>query len=43
MMPDDVTRLFEVEKKLEKKGKDPQPIYLQCLCHDSHKLLVSAR
>ena len=27
-MPDDVIRLFEVEKKLEKKGKEPQPTYL---------------
>ena len=37
MMPDDVIRLFEVEKKLEKKDKEPQPTYFQCLHHDSHK------
>ena len=37
MMPDDVIRLFEVEKKLEKKGKEPQPTYLQCLRQDSNK------
>ena len=37
MMPDDDIKLFEVEKKLEEKGKEPQPTYLQCLCHDSYK------
>ena len=41
-MSDDVIRLFEVEKKLE-KGKEPQPTYLQYLRHDSHKWLVSAQ
>ena len=32
-----------MEKKLKKKGEEPQSKYLQCLRHDSHKWLVSAR
>ena len=28
-------QLFTMEKKLEKKGEEPQSKYLQCLRHDS--------